>query len=269
MRTLKMRALTKFTLALLPLVAAGCHTDMWRQPRHQAYDSSEFYPDGASTRPLLPGTIARGKLREDTAFFTGAENNRYVDVFPAGVKVDRALIDRGQERFDVYCSPCHGRLGNGQGMIAQRGFTLKRPVGNYHTDRLRKMPVGHFYDVITNGYGTMYSYASRVEPQDRWAIVAYIRVLQLSQDGREGDVAPDAVSELRQKGFASGGVAAYREIYGSSGPSAEKEANTTAEDSTKGTYENGEPKAEGSASGVIDPKAPRLGKSGGMVGGPR
>ena len=96
--------------------------------------------------------------------------------------VNLELVKRGQERFNVYCSPCHGRLGDGKGMIALRGFQLRRPVGNYHTDRLRKMPVGHFYDVITNGYGAMYSYAARVEPQDRWAIVSYIRALQLSQN---------------------------------------------------------------------------------------
>lgn len=266
-----MRALTKLTLAFVPLVVAGCHTDMWRQPRHQAYDTSEFYPDGAASRPLLPGTIARGKLREDEAFFTGAKDNRYVDEFPAGIKVTREFLDRGQERFDIYCSPCHGRLGNGQGMIAQRGFSLKRPVGNYHTDRLRKMPVGHFYDVITNGYGTMYSYASRVEPQDRWAIVAYIRALQLSQDGREGDVSANLLGELRQKGSVRGDGDVYREIYGSSGFDKEKMANTTAEDVTKGTYQNGEPRDEGSASGVIAPerRVPQIGRSGGMVGGQR
>ncbi len=247
-----MRALSKLTLALLPLVAAGCHTDMWRQPRYEAYEPSEFYADGQSSRPLLPGTIAREHLREDAAFFTGAENNRYIDKFPAGITVDAAFLDRGQERYGIYCSPCHGRLGNGQGMIAQRGFTLKRPVGNYHTDRLRKMPVGHFYDVITNGYGTMYSYASRVEPQDRWAIVAYIRALQLSQDGRESDVPAEAVAELRSRGSAPGGPDAARYIEGASGPDAKKEANTTADDETKGTFATGAPKARGSASGSVD-----------------
>ena len=189
-------------LALLPIAASslvigGCHTDMWRQPREEPYAESTFYSDGQSSRPLMPGTIPRGHERQDGAYFTGAANGRYVDAFPAGITVNQELLDRGQERFDAYCSPCHGRLGNGQGMIAQRGLALKRPVGNYHTDRLRNMPVGHFYDVITNGYGTMYSYASRVEPQDRWAIVAYIRALQLSQDGRAGDVPGDALTRLQ------------------------------------------------------------------------
>lgn len=161
-------------------VLAGCHTDMWRQPKTEPLDKSEFFADGQSARPLVPGTIARGMARFDDAFYTGAVNNKWVDSIPVPVNLE--LLKRGQDRFDIYCSPCHGRLGDGKGMISQRGFNVRRPVGNYHTDRLRKMPVGHFYDVITNGYGAMYSYASRVEPQDRWAIVAYIRALQLSQN---------------------------------------------------------------------------------------
>jgi mono/diheme cytochrome c family protein len=175
------------------LALGGCNTDMWRQPKQEPLDESEFFADGAANRPLLPGTIARGHLREDDAYFVGASNGKWLDGFPAGVKVDRPLLDRGQERFNIYCSPCHGRLGDGQGMIAKRGFTLKRPVGNYHTDRLRKMPVGHFYDVITNGYGAMFSYASRIEPQDRWAIVAYIRALQLSQYSTPDLLRPEEV----------------------------------------------------------------------------
>lgn len=177
------------------LALAGCHTDMWRQPKMEAFAESDFYADGAGSRPLVPGTIARSHNREDAAYYTGTQNRRLVTEIP--VKVDMALLARGQERFDVYCSPCHGRTGNGQGMIAQRGFTQKRPVGNYHTDRLRNMPVGHFYDVITNGYGTMYSYASRIEPQDRWAIVAYVRALQLSQNAPTAlaaGISPDQLS---------------------------------------------------------------------------
>ena len=177
------------------LALGGCNTDMWRQPKQEPLDESQFYADGAANRPLVPGTIARGHLREDDAYFVGAANGKWLDGFPAGIKVNRDLVLRGQERFNIYCSPCHGRLGDGNGMIAQRGFTLKRPVGNYHTDRLRKMPVGHFYDVITNGYGAMFSYAARVEPQDRWAIVAYIRALQLSQYANPADVTPEDVQK--------------------------------------------------------------------------
>ncbi len=172
----------------------GCHTDMWRQPRQLPLDESTYYADGASSRPLVQGTIARDHLRLDEAFYTGALNGKWIDEIP--LTVDDALLKRGQERFDIYCSPCHGRLGDGKGMISQRGFQVRRPVGNYHTDRLRTMPAGHFFDVITNGYGTMYSYASRVEPQDRWAIVAYIRALQLSQNAPLSDVGAAELEKL-------------------------------------------------------------------------
>jgi mono/diheme cytochrome c family protein len=181
MRILKLACFAVFVFALV-----GCNTDMWVQPKHHPLDESKLFADGQSSRPLLTGTIARGNLREDGLYFTGIDNGKWADKIP--VKVTRELLERGQERYDIYCTPCHGRVGDGKGMIAQRGFQLKRPVGNYHTDRLRKMPVGHFYDVITNGYGAMYSYASRIEPSDRWAIVAYIRALQVNQNGKVEDL---------------------------------------------------------------------------------
>lgn len=182
-----------FSLGGVVLFAAGCNTDMWRQPRHDALDASELFPDKMSARPLVPGTIARDHLRQDDAYFTGQRNGKLIDKLPMPVTME--LLKRGRERFDIYCSPCHGRLGNGDGMIAERGFELRRPVGNYHTDRLRNMPVGHFYDVITNGYGTMFSYASRIEPQDRWAVVAYIRALQLSQHASPADADAQALAD--------------------------------------------------------------------------
>lgn len=195
------KALKPLGLLGLALFLGGCHTDMWVQPKYQWPLEAEKSPSGAHvfanssvSRPLVPGTIARGHLEEDDAFFTGYKNGKLIDYFP--VPVTKELILRGQDRFSIYCTPCHGQLGNGQGMIAHRGFELRRPVGNYHTDRLRKMPVGHFYDVMTNGYGAMYSYAARVEPQDRWAIAAYIRVLQLSQDARTSDLTPQELNEL-------------------------------------------------------------------------
>jgi mono/diheme cytochrome c family protein len=193
-------------LGLVGLAVAGCHTDMWVQPKTEPLRVSEFYSDGASARPLIAGTIAREHLREDEGYFTGQTNGRWLKDIP--IEVNLALLQRGQERFNVFCSPCHGRLGDGNGMIANRGFELRRPVGNYHTDRLRKMPAGHFYDVITNGYGAMYSYASRVEPQDRWAIVAYIRALQLAghanaeQAGRARAETPAAPVETKEGGAA-------------------------------------------------------------------
>ena len=188
------------TASRLPLTVAlcatlaGCHTDMWRQPKEEPLSISGFYADGAASRPLQAGTIPRDHLRQDEPFFTGAENGKWIDRLP--MPLTKALIDRGEERFNIFCSPCHGRLGNGQGMIAQRGFSIRRPVGNYHTPRLRKMPVGYLYDVITNGYGTMYGYASRIEPQDRWAVVAYVRALQLAHDQIPDTIPAAARAEL-------------------------------------------------------------------------
>jgi mono/diheme cytochrome c family protein len=158
---------------------------MWRQPKQAPLDASSFFADGMGDRPLVPGTIPRDHLREDDVYYTGVKDGKWVDTIPMPVTLQ--LLKRGQERFDIYCSPCHGRLGDGEGMISHRGMRLVRLPGNYHTERLRNMPVGHFYDVITNGYGAMFSYASRVEPQDRWAIAAYIRVLQLSQHAAPTD----------------------------------------------------------------------------------
>ena len=185
-------------LGFAALGLVGCHTDMWRQPKLNPMEPSDgLFTDGASARPLVPGTIPQGHLREDGAFFTGiGADGKWLVESP--VPVTKSVLRRGQDRFKIYCSPCHGQLGNGEGMIAQRGYSLKRPVGNYHTDRLRRMPNGHFYDVITNGYGAMYSYASRIEPQDRWAVAAYIRALQLSQNAKEGDVDQSALAKQKE-----------------------------------------------------------------------
>jgi mono/diheme cytochrome c family protein len=133
-------------------------------------------------------------MKLDDAFFTGFENGKLVEQFP--IKVTKEVILRGQERFNIYCSHCHGKLGDGKGMIAQRGLVLARPPASYHTDRLREMPIGHFFDVITNGFGVMYRQAPSVDPIDRWAIAAWIRVLQLSQNGRVQDVPTDQINSL-------------------------------------------------------------------------
>jgi mono/diheme cytochrome c family protein len=186
--------LAAFGLAFL----TGCHTDMWQQPKiHLAQEESDFFPDGQAARPLVQGTVVHrpdGTIRTGNPFYTGLSNGRLVEGFPpealrAFNNDTRLMLLRGQERFEIFCSPCHGLTGNGQGMIAQRGLGQRRMPANYHTPRLRAMPNGHFYDVITNGFGVMYSYASRVQqPQDRWAIVAYIRALQLSQNARPAEV---------------------------------------------------------------------------------
>ena len=193
-----MRIVRRFRWAALGLLAlaAGCHTDMWVQPKAKSQALSDFTSwEGQSvSRTPVAGTVARGQARLDDAFFTGFENGKMIDRFP--IAVTKEVLLRGQERFNIYCSHCHGRLGDGKGMIAQRGLVLSRPPASYHTDRLREMPVGHFYDVITNGYGTMYRQAPNVEPADRWAIVAWIRVLQMSQNGRIGDVPNDQLAQL-------------------------------------------------------------------------
>lgn len=163
----------------------GCRQDMHDQPRYKSLAASEFFGDGRSARPPVDGTVARGHLRIDKARYSGKTNNVDVTEFP--FPITKADLSRGQERFNIYCSPCHSRTGDGNGMIVQRGF---RRAASYHTAKLINAPVGHFFDVMTNGFGAMPSYASRVEPDDRWRIAAYIRVLQLSQNARIEDVPP-------------------------------------------------------------------------------
>jgi hypothetical protein len=165
--------------ALLGLTAflTGCREDMQIQPRLNPLQHSDFYEDGRSARPLIEGTVARGQLRNDVYFYTGYNGNELGNEMP--FPVSREVLERGRERFNIYCSPCHAQTGDGNGMIVQRGF--QRPP-SYHIDRLRNAPLGHFYDVITNGFGAMPDYAGQVQPYDRWAIVAYIRALQLSQN---------------------------------------------------------------------------------------
>lgn len=174
------------------LLLTACRQDMHVQPRYKSLDPSTFFDDGRSARPVVPGTVARDQLRTDEAFYTGKLNGVEVATFP--IPVTRADLERGRERYNIYCTPCHDRLGNGQGMIVQRGFP---PPPSYHTDRLRQAPVGHFFSVMTNGYGTMYSYASRITPEDRWKIAAYIRVLQLSQASKISDLTDEDRRQLQ------------------------------------------------------------------------
>jgi mono/diheme cytochrome c family protein len=178
-------------LALLAVAAGGCRQDMHDQPKMKPLRESEMFADKRSARPLVPGTVARGTLREDTVLYTGKVGNEFVTEIP--VKVNAELLERGRTEFQVFCSPCHGRTGRGDGMIVQRGF--KKP-SSYHVDRLRQMPIGYFYDVMTNGFGAMSDYAGQVTPQDRWAIAAFVRALQLSQYAPAGDVPEDRRGEL-------------------------------------------------------------------------
>ncbi len=188
---------------LLVVIAfgAGCRYDMQDQPRYKAYKESDFFADRRASRDLPDGTVPRGQLRADKALYTGkkenadpnppiqttvdpATGNTLIWSFPNDIEefpvpVTKELVDRGEQRYKVFCIVCHGPAGNGDGMIVRRGFS-KPPT--YNDDRLRNAPVGHFYDVITNGQGKMNSYASQVPVADRWAIVAYIRALQISQN---------------------------------------------------------------------------------------
>ena len=191
-----MRSCFCLLTAGLCLFAAGCRQDMYDQPRYDPQEASAFFPDGKADRPLLPGVVprldAKDEPRDDMYDHVnvGTVNGKAAETFP--YPVDRAVLERGRQRFQIYCTPCHGALGDGQGMIVKRGFspppplygkrpsTGTSPAATFYED-LRDAPVGHFFDVITNGHGAMYSYASRIGPRDRWAIVAYIRVLQLSQ----------------------------------------------------------------------------------------
>ena len=175
-----------FAITLLGGVAISCRRDMQDQPKYIPLRPSAFFADGRSARPIPDGTVARGELRADKVFFTGKSGDQYVDRIP--LQITREILERGQQRFNIYCSPCHGRLGNGLGMIVRRG--LKRPP-SYHIDRLRLVPIGYFYDVITNGFGAMQDYAAQIAPRDRWAISAYIRVLQYSQQASLNDVPAD------------------------------------------------------------------------------
>jgi len=172
---------------------AGCHRDMHDQPRYEPLEASDFFADGQSARLPVPGTVARGQLNEDQALLTGKEGGQFVTQFP--LEVDRALLERGRERFGIYCAVCHAATGEGDGMVVRRGF--RRPP-SYHIQRLRDAPPGHFFDVITNGFGAMPRFADRIEPQDRWAIVAYVQALQLSRNASIEDVPADERSSLEE-----------------------------------------------------------------------
>ncbi len=179
-----MAKLRKFLGLGLLLVLAGCRQEMYDQSRVKPLAQSDFYSDLRSARPQVEGTVARGQLREDEYFYTGKIGGNPGDYMP--FPVTEEVLARGHERFNIYCAPCHSRLGDGNGMVPQRGF--KHPP-TYHQDRLRKAPLGYFFDVMTNGFGVMPDYTTQILPRDRWCIVAYIRALQLSQNATPADVA--------------------------------------------------------------------------------
>ena len=169
------------------LLLAGCREDMHNQPKFIPLRENTFYPDGRSARPVVEGTIARGQLEDDPLLYTGKVNGQEADQFPFVIAAQD--LARGRERFNIYCSPCHSQLGEGNGMIVQRGF--KHPP-SYFEARLLKAPVGHFFNVMTNGWGAMPDYSAQVPVADRWRIAAYIRALQLSRTAKANDLPPGA-----------------------------------------------------------------------------
>lgn len=180
-------------ILLLPLcfAAGGCRQDMFEEPKYKPLVESSFFADGRSARPVPPGTLTYLQPDEGEAMERGTTNGSFVPSIP--VAVDEPLLKRGQERFNIYCSPCHGRLGDGNGMIAKRGFLQPADL---HSDRVRNAPPGYLYAVIANGYGAMPEYRDQVGVRDRWAIVAYIRALELSRRANVADVPAAEQSKL-------------------------------------------------------------------------
>ena len=190
-------------LAAMSLLA-GCRQDMHNQPKFYPQRGSDFYADGRSVRPQVANTVGRSQLRQDAYFYTGFADGKEGEGMPFPVTM--TVLARGQERYNVFCTPCHSRVGNGAGMIVQRGYAQ---AGNFHTARLEAAPLGHFFNVISNGYGAMPDYSAQLTPEERWAVVAYVRALQLSQKATQADIAAGAHTEpldaiAASEGFAAG-----------------------------------------------------------------
>ena len=188
-----MRHVHAYALAALVLAAgfSACRQDMHDQPRYEPQESSRFFEDGRSVRPVVEGTVARGDLRDDDHLWLGKVDDAWVEEFP--FPIDRAALERGRERYDIFCAPCHDRAGTGRGMIVERGY--RRPP-SLHDERLRATAPGYFYDVIVNGFGVMPAYGGQIPVRDRWAIVAYLRALQLSQHASKADVPPSELAKI-------------------------------------------------------------------------
>lgn len=178
-------------LAAAILLVSGCDQAMSNQPKRTPFQASSFFADGRSSRVPVPGTIPQGGLRLDDHLHRGLSGGEFAVQFPA--PVTEGTLRRGRERYDIFCSPCHDRTGSGRGMIVQRGY---RPPPSLHLDRLRQAPPGYLFDVLTRGLGAMPAYSEQVPPTDRWAIIAYIRALQLSHDARTKDVPSEELKRL-------------------------------------------------------------------------
>jgi mono/diheme cytochrome c family protein len=182
--------LLPFALCLLPL-AAGCRQDMHDAPRYDPLESSAVFQKGISAQPLVQGTVARGQFNDNAAMYEGKVDGQAATTFP--FKIDAAALDRGEERYNIYCAPCHSKTGNGNGMVVQRGY---RQAASFHTDRLRESQPGYLFDVITNGFGVMPDYKMQIPVEDRWKIIAYVRALQLSHHATTADVPAGDVGKL-------------------------------------------------------------------------
>jgi mono/diheme cytochrome c family protein len=172
---------------------------MHNSPKGKPLRESVFFKNASSARPLVEGTVPRGTLQDDVAFFTGKDGAAAVDALPFALTAD--VLDRGEQRFNIYCSPCHGPTGRGDGMIVRRGY---RQPPSFHSDRLRQAPLGHFYDTVTNGFGAMPDYKAQIAPRDRWAIAAYVRALQLSQHVSVADIPQEDRQKLSQPATPAG-----------------------------------------------------------------
>jgi cytochrome c553 len=180
-----------FMLLLAVLIGCGCREEMRNDSRLKPLQEDPFFADRDSSRPLVPNTVPRGEADTDDFFYQGEISGKLVRGFPS--RITKQELERGRDRFNIYCSVCHGPTGEADGMIVQRGFP--QPP-SFHEQRLRDAPEGHFFHVITQGYGVMYPYADRITPEDRWAIIAYIRALQLSRNSTINDVPPDQKARL-------------------------------------------------------------------------
>ena len=182
--------------ALVAVLLSGCRQDMHDAPYVEPFERNDFFVDGSANRPLPAGTVARGLLKDDTHYWFGRDDaNQLVDTLPEQFGWTRDLLDRGENRYEIYCSVCHDSSGSGRGMIVQRGFKQPQPL---YEDRLQEMPIGYFFDVITNGFGVMPHYRNQVPVDDRWAVAAHIRVLQVSQGSRLDELPPDVQESFRQ-----------------------------------------------------------------------
>jgi mono/diheme cytochrome c family protein len=187
------RRLAGWLALCLVIGLVGCRKDMYDQPKYKVYEPSASFADGTSSRQLLSGTVARGQLREDTHYYEGKVDGKEAVEFP--FPITEEIVQTGRERYTVFCSPCHGQQGDGRGMVVRRGFS---PPPDLRAEYLRKIPVGHFFNVITHGYGAMYSYEARIPVEHRWAIAAYIRALQYSQDADRSDLSAEELKKLAE-----------------------------------------------------------------------